>query len=36
MLQKVARFYQSIAMTSTNRTVEVFFELEAARRWLDS
>lgn len=35
MLKKVARFYQSIALTSTNREVEIFFDEEAAMAWLD-
>jgi hypothetical protein len=35
MLKKVARFYQGIALTSTNREVEMFFDVNAATSWLD-
>lgn len=35
MVNKVARFYQSIAMTSTPRRIEVFFHEDEAIAWLD-
>ena len=35
MVKKVARFYQSIALTSTPRKVEVFFDEGEAIAWLD-
>ncbi|GEM_PF-3138085 len=35
MVAKVARFYQSIAVTSTNRNLEVFYDEEEAVAWLN-
>lgn len=35
MVAKVARFYQSIAVTSTNRSIEIFYTEEEAMAWLD-
>ena len=35
MIAKVARFYQSIAATSTNRNLEIFFNAKDAMDWLD-
>lgn len=35
MVQRVARFYQGIAISSTPRRIEVFFDSQAALGWLD-
>ena len=35
MVAKVARFYQSIALTSTPRKIEIFFDRGEAMAWLD-
>jgi hypothetical protein len=35
MIKKAARFYQSIALTSTPRKIEVFFDESEAIAWLD-
>lgn len=35
MVKKVARFYQGIAMTSTPRKIEVFYDEDEAIAWLN-
>lgn len=35
MVKKVARFYQGIALTSTPRKIEIFFDEDEAIAWLD-
>ena len=35
MVAKVARFYQSIAVTTTHREIEIFFSKAEAEAWLD-
>jgi hypothetical protein len=35
MVKRVARFYQSIALTETTRNINVFFDEDAAVAWLD-
>ena len=35
MVKKVAHFYQGIALTSTPRKIEIFFDEDEAMAWLD-
>jgi len=35
MVKKVAHFYQGIALTSTPRKIEIFFDEDEATAWLD-